>query len=234
MGLDIVELVTDVEKRFGVRFANSELEKLRTVGDLHDMVLRELPNRPERAVCHTSRTFYKVRRVLGDMLGLARKDVRPSTKLGDLASHGQCQDLWEDLPAIIELDLPWLDAWKRIRLAALVLAMGTATTPLVLGWVEPWSMGFVFPLTLFGVIVYRSTLKLSAPVIWKFGFASKTVGDLAKGVVALNHERLANQHRQWLEQDVWNSLRLIVASYATLAAEEIRPEMSFVEDLGLD
>ena len=98
MGLDTVELIVDVEKRFGVRFADRDLEKVRTVGHLRDLVLRELPNRPEPAACHTSRTFYRVRRTLSDTLGVACKSVLPSTRLGDIAGHRQSQYLWEDLP----------------------------------------------------------------------------------------------------------------------------------------
>jgi acyl carrier protein len=41
MGLDAVELVMEVEERFGVRIADDEVLPMRTRGDLHDYLLEK-------------------------------------------------------------------------------------------------------------------------------------------------------------------------------------------------
>jgi acyl carrier protein len=47
MGLDIVEMVMEVERTFGFEIPNSEAGKLRTVGDLHRYIREHVPGAPQ-------------------------------------------------------------------------------------------------------------------------------------------------------------------------------------------
>jgi acyl carrier protein len=46
MGLDIVEMVMEVEETFGIEVPNHDAERLRTVGDLYWYVREHVPNPP--------------------------------------------------------------------------------------------------------------------------------------------------------------------------------------------
>ena len=43
VGLDTVELVMDIEERFGINFSDEAASKILTVEDLHKFVLSQLP-----------------------------------------------------------------------------------------------------------------------------------------------------------------------------------------------
>jgi len=56
MGLDVVELMMEVEDRFKVTLRDSECSRVRTVGDLAALVVASLPRTPSSA-CPTARRF---------------------------------------------------------------------------------------------------------------------------------------------------------------------------------
>jgi acyl carrier protein len=47
MGLDIVEMVMEVERAFGIQIADADAGKLRTVGDLHAYIRDHVPGAAE-------------------------------------------------------------------------------------------------------------------------------------------------------------------------------------------
>ncbi|MCH5377929.1 MAG: acyl carrier protein, partial [Planctomycetes bacterium] len=63
MGLDAVELVLEAEEAFHILLADDEISGMVTAGDLHQAILRQLPE-PKRTLCLTAATFYRIRRTL--------------------------------------------------------------------------------------------------------------------------------------------------------------------------
>ena len=57
MGLEGVELVMEVEDRFGTSFLDAELERMQTVGDLHSFLMVRIRSQ-HSDVCPSAAVFY--------------------------------------------------------------------------------------------------------------------------------------------------------------------------------
>lgn len=80
MGLDSVELVMGWEEAFGIDIPDRAVEKMQTVRDASDWIAARLGARP-LGPCRTRRAFHRLRRVLGEELGVPRDAVRPETPI---------------------------------------------------------------------------------------------------------------------------------------------------------
>jgi acyl carrier protein len=78
MGLDIVELITAVEERFGIKIPDKVAATLTTVGKLHACVVAELHrlDRPEPS----DAVFEKLRDLIVDQLGVRPSQVVPEAR----------------------------------------------------------------------------------------------------------------------------------------------------------
>lgn len=74
MGLDAVELVLEIEEKFGVTLADDEVIYWNTLGHYHDYLLQHCTGwrRPD---CPTQKAFYRLRRA---MRCFARQSAIPS------------------------------------------------------------------------------------------------------------------------------------------------------------
>src|SRR5690606_33853120 len=107
MGMDGVELVIEIEERFGVSFPDQDLEQIATVGDLCDYLTAravELRSRP----CATAWFFYRFRRVLLEELPAPRRAVRPRASLASLIPATRRKRTWRALQYEFEHRLPAL------------------------------------------------------------------------------------------------------------------------------
>lgn len=80
MGMDGVEFVVAVEKRFGLELPDEEVSRMRTPRDVITHLRRRLPA-AERVPCVTQQAFHRVRRTVREMGGAHRARLRPSTRL---------------------------------------------------------------------------------------------------------------------------------------------------------
>ena len=88
--LDDVEIVIRMENAFGFSIPDRDVAAMRTVAQTvrylwrrsleQDFVLRSLPT----GTCPCAFVFFELRRLLIKRTGLARKDIHPSARLGDL------------------------------------------------------------------------------------------------------------------------------------------------------
>ncbi len=102
MGLDTVELVMDVEDHFGILLREDESQRIRTIGDLADVILTRILASSVTA-CPSMRAFYELRRAIRESLGLPELRIRPKTKLVELIPLSQRRACW----ASIQSKQPW-------------------------------------------------------------------------------------------------------------------------------
>src|SRR5690349_14886079 len=107
MGMDSVELVMEAEEAFGIRFADDEGLKIRTVGEFYEVILRKLPPAVPRR-CLTAAVFYRVRRALTATTNVARQEIRPATRLAPLLPADRRKHVWKELERRLDLRLPSL------------------------------------------------------------------------------------------------------------------------------
>ena len=116
MGLDGVELVMDVEDRFGTSFPDAEVERMQTVGDLHNFVMARIRSQHSVA-CPAAAMFYPIRKILVDEFGLDRSLIRPSTNLESLVDENHRGEFWRTIESSLATRLPRLRRSKWLQWA---------------------------------------------------------------------------------------------------------------------
>jgi hypothetical protein len=96
MGLDLVELVIEVEETFALKIADEDAQRIATVADLIRYVRGRVRGRTG-AVCRTSRTFYQFRRALIQSVPVFRQDVRLDRPLLELIPKPERRRVWKQL-----------------------------------------------------------------------------------------------------------------------------------------
>ncbi len=229
MGLDVVEVILEAEEAFKISLADDDASRIVTAGDLHEAILRGLPE-PRRTVCLTAAAFYGIRRTLVAVTGRDRREVRPSTKLSDLLPLGSRKSAWREIGRALAVRMPLLDvpAWGVPLAIGCGIAAGIA-----LGIALPPAFVFV---AAFGVIV--AILISARLVFWLFGTSfpkhTQTVGQLAAAVVAKNYAQLSGGRASRDPDEVWQSLRFLLAEQLSLDPEKISKQSRLADDLGMN
>ena len=83
MGMDIVDMVLDVEERFGISLPDVECQNVATVEGLHQLVLSKL-DKADQMKCLTSATFYRIRKVIAETIEADKRTLRPDTALQEM------------------------------------------------------------------------------------------------------------------------------------------------------
>lgn len=231
MGLGQVELVMEVEEKYGIELPDSRCERIKTVADLAAAVISLLPT--SSLVCPTARAFYELRRTLVTRTGVRKRDVRPGSLIAEVIPSPKA--VWADLRASHPM-LPRLVIARGVDTGMLLLAVlcvfGTAAFGVwTIDQAGPW-MGSIL------------TLVVAIAAIAAFQAANKafatrvpsdlvTVGDLARATVAMEAEPGTGAHliRQFR---ILQEVRELVALQVGMPLEKVLPESLLVEDLGLD
>jgi acyl carrier protein len=247
MGLDAVELVMRVEEEFSIGLSDDEAAKVRTVGDLYELVLSKIKT---TADCLSSKAFYRTRRALVDALGLPRRSIRPSTDLEPLFPLKERKLLWGAVSDAAGMTIPRLQyskVWKirfigiaMIFSTVLVLSVGVAAH-LALGLnLEPQMLGLFYGLFVLAWIVLFGVCDiflLRQIVFLRMEIPVATAGELTRMVIALNPEAFipsAPNAQPPSKDQVWLKLVQIICDQLGLDPEEVVPHATFAEDLGVD
>jgi acyl carrier protein len=237
MGLDLVELVMDIEDWFKIEIPDDEWADLRTVGDLYECVVRKRegevvqPSRPR--VCLTMVAFSRLRPALQAMANVPRRSVRPVTSVETLTPRSRRRADWETMRDFTELKFPELrrPEWLVSALAATDIA---AVMSVVYGLtnVIPEKMAWTFGLVFVSPLLMIALVRITRPCATLLPANCGTVGGLSRVMLALNYGALRERYQGWGSDDVWGTLSGIVSEQLGVPLEEITYESRFVEDLG--
>jgi acyl carrier protein len=248
MGLDVVELIMDIEQHFGIRIPDADAERLYSVGDLYVYVLARTGRSDPVAFatpCPTSRAFYRVRRALTGELGVERSRVRPAVALRDLLPRETRPDGWSRLVAALRLQNPpdpdppprgptWRVFWRAVGAATaaawalylLIYLLPGERTPVAIGFLF-WFLSLLLVGELFGIFWLDGRFFNPAPV--------PKVRDLALRLAAWPGTPGAEESpADSASAAVWTELTAILARHLGMQAESIRPEQRFTGELRLD
>jgi hypothetical protein len=233
MGLDGVELVMEVEDRFGVKLADSECSRVRTVADLAALVISKLPR--SAGPCPTARAFFGFRALMVTRAGVERRRVRARARLDELIGQRR-RWIWRELRRH-ERRLPRLVATSGEDRALLwvggVLALGW-----LMGSGVVWGVrgaGFAIPA---GAAALGIGLVAFASIEWLFRRhfppGLKTVGDVARVLAPIEVPEEGPGERLVVEQRVLEEVRCITARTLGIPLERVRASSDFVKDLEVD
>lgn len=230
MGMELVELVMSLEESFGIELTRDELVGVRTVGDLHECLLRRLegrlgPDHPLPAVLE------RLRGPLARTAGVPAEHITAATPLAELFPRGVRPGAWRRMQRQLRLRLPApVGLTPRARLsAAMFIGFLALAGWSYFGW--------------FGVRDYALLAALGILVAWlALMFAPSgahlpvrmlpaTVGALAEGVLATNAAKLLAGGAPIGREAVWLVVRHHVSDVFGLPPERVQPQTRFVEDL---
>jgi acyl carrier protein len=233
MGLDTVELVLEVEDAFGIHIPDRDAEKIQTVGELHEYILAHFSptDSTKPAVCASARCFYRVRAALTNQIGLERKAVTPGALLVELLPRRDRRRRWRELKENLALRIPDLQlpacTGPLVFLSAFFVALAVAISALPL---DPSIVGLFFVLW-FALLLLG--FWVTAPLAVVFPIDSPTLGGLVRKLASENQASLVGLPPMSLNE-VWDKLQAIIVEQLGVDSSEVRPEASFVNDLGAD
>jgi acyl carrier protein len=244
VGLDLVDLVLEVEDTFGIRFTNAEAEKWTRVGELIRGVYGKLHPPAGSWYCESGRAFYKFRKAMRQALPLERHQVRPGSSLELLLPIEHRPETWRRLQAA-GLDLPTLILPYRLFVACLALVGGFVALHLIalpLGVPEAtvgWFLVGTIPII--SLLVYYITRPFADQLPERVRTVRGVVRILAKREFALTDydERRQLEHfKTWKgrsHEEVARKVREVIAEVLGVDVEQIEQAgdgARFIEDLG--
>jgi len=100
MGMDGVEIVMDVEDHFGISIQDSEAERVRTVGDLVELIHARIIT-AQREYCPNLPAFLSLRQATRGILADESARLRPRDAVATILRPTQRSALWRQLSDLI-------------------------------------------------------------------------------------------------------------------------------------
>ena len=228
MGLDAVEFVMEVEDHFGVTLSDDDAFNFYTMGQLHDFLLEKCEGR-RRAGCPTQSAFYPLRRALIDEFQLERRSLHPKTEVLPLLGKWRRHYKWRHLEKKLELSLPSLmnrtDAGVRLGAA---IAVFTSFTIITILSRDPFLGIAVALFSLLPGVFFGFGLGLFCiPTVYP---SYKTLGGLARGIVASNYQAFQTSEEPQTENDpTWNRLCSILVDQLDVRRESLTRDTRFLD-----
>lgn len=229
MGLELVEIVMEVEETFGVVVSDEAAPEIRTVGQLHAYIL-DRRHQTEQQGCPTGQVFRDIRQVLTAAAAVPRQAVRPSTELAEILPPPIRRRVWKTLQQKVSGRLPGLRLPFRL---GPILAGGCLIAGVVGAAIMVPLVGLSHAVALAGVPTFIMLCVMSVltrPLAVALPWGLVTVGDLTLAAVPPGFEATATQ--PMTDAEVWEKLQRIVADILGVKIESVMPSARFVEDLG--
>ncbi|MDX2238537.1 MAG: hypothetical protein NW203_13325 [Hyphomonadaceae bacterium] len=212
---DPIGLLVDIESAFGLRLSDEEAALVRTMGDLHTLLMRRI-GPSEGETCLTTMAFLRLRRALSPIAPNIR--LRPSTLLSELPTTSP-RALYGSVQLENELRLPALAMGSLTSVGGVLLLSLFALPPILAIFRASWlEIGGV----VLGVIALIWVLQRLDPL--RFPRDCKTLGDLSRAVAAHNAGALARQGAKLDSEAIWQSLVQIATQYASTPKPDISRE----------
>ena len=233
MGLDIVELVMEIEEAFDVSIPDDRASRMMTVGDVYEFILEKTADASLTSnTCLTAATFYDSRRQIR-LFGGTHEEIRPRTAIGRVIPHVGRRAYWNTLSQEMELRFPRLERPSWLTLLNCILVAAVAFSSFLI---------FAKPNLTFGLVVAGIAGTISAAVLLLLTrpFAiypestCTTVRDLVTKLVAMNYSKLSSKYSTRNPTDIWNTLQLIVCEQLGVEKSAVVSGARFVQDLGAD
>ncbi len=198
--LDLAGVVGDMERAFGLSFANDAFYSCVTVGQVFDVVWAALPEAAKSGgKCPSQMTFYRLRAALGD------RALRPDTPLSGIAGFhyirlqkGLRREGWEMPARCIQPVTWWLSLLSAVAVGAEVLRLARGDAALMSALatfvVVPW-------------VLHRWVFTSGGP-------PAKTLGELAHAVADGNAGRLRMRGGTFSRRLLWDHFVRVLANFA--------------------
>jgi acyl carrier protein len=233
MGLDIVEMVMEVEDAFDVRIPDNLASQIVTVGDLYDFIISARGETADpRQTCLSAATFFMIRRALVSELGVERRALRPATLVDQALPAPGRRRIWRSLQSRIDLKLPALCRPQWLVVLSTAGVVVAASLPGLLVYRE-WGANAAVAVALASLVpLGLASAVATRPFTTRPHANFATFRGLSHVVLAHNYTKISGMFAAWNPTDVWNALQIIIAEQLGVPRESVTRDASFVKDLG--
>ncbi len=244
MGLDCVALVMEMEETFGIVIDDLDAERIGTVGQAYRYILGKL-KRKQSAPCPSAALFYRLRRALLDATVADRREIRPSSRIGDFLPARGRRAAWLGLADESGLTMPRLELTPgQSRLAmsvglatgAAVFAAGVALEGLSAANLAPAVAVTAFSAGMGWAAAYQILRPFASTIPRGCETVRGTVETMLgrHGLARVGRHRPTARPRTWEPDEVWATLRELISEQLGIPRDLITEEKHFVHDLGAD
>lgn len=236
MGLDSVELVMAVEETFDIQIDDDDFPELRTVGDLHDLIVARVAHPPNDRMCLSPGVFCKFRSALMNTLDIVRSNIRLGTSMASLIPKAHRTASWNRLQESLGLTLPQLHRpeWIVGTLAFSALLASTLLglyTTVVLE--KSVSLAIILSGGLATLLGFAFTA-ISRPLAIQFPSSCSTVRGTTSAIMRANLSRLTNEGELASESEIFEVLQSIISCHLEVSLEDVTRDANLIDDLGMN
>lgn len=224
MGLDAVELVIAVEKRFDIAIRDDEAESIYTVGHLIALIAarRETSGLIK---CRSFASFLAVRTFVRDFVDDATLRLRPSTPIASVILIEHRRKFWKELQHFVGY-VPPLRRPAAIRHVLFAVMLLSCLLPMATMIRSPEFVPLAFTaagMLTVGLFLATQAYSLVPPI----GFT--TMGDLTRCVTrnSVGYDPGPGN------EDILPALKEIISEQLGVNPDKVTPAAAFVNDLGL-
>lgn len=244
MGLEMVEIVIDVEKKFGISLPDSRAADIHTVADLRDCV-EEIFGYENEGVPLIDEITARLHRAVQSIMPekTNQPTINAETLLPNIFPLLGRRITWRRLANALDMPLPPLERPHLISTIVLVVAivLGHITGLLAIqsifshevdhsGWIVG-SVGVFFAFTAIFIWWFIGRI-LTKPFERYWPKKIRTIGDLSKYLMENTYGKVVKKEQRFNREEVWCILQSIIASSLCINRCEVKPESRFYEDLG--
>jgi acyl carrier protein len=233
MGLDSIELVMEIEKAFEISIPDHEAEKIRTVGDLHNTVWNHLTER-HSSRCNSQILFYKLRKNLAAHFEIEKQSFKTDTLLNTVFPQNDRRNRYRDFENTLTLKLPELiltKPWKTfLHTIGLITILGGLLYALFLAELFNYSR-WVYLIPVAGILITYILSEFLNPK--RIVIEPGSVRGFTEKTLALNINSISKGGRV-NRKEVENVINQIIVDKIGVDWDEISPEKSLTDDLGVD
>ncbi len=232
MGLDGVEMIMEVEDRFGIEIPMEAFPRMVTVGDLFDHILAALKPRATEPTCLSALAFLSLRRA-ATTLG-ARERLRPRDSTDAILPRSGRIEYWSRLQRESELRLPPLKRPDWLALASVISVVVVAILAGAMAFESTRSEGAAYFVGVAaGAMAAVILVSATDPFATTLPPECRTLRRLALTALRFNFQKLSELAGSRGRNDVWIVLREIIVVQLDVSPVAVTPSARFIDDLGL-
>jgi acyl carrier protein len=233
MGLDAIELIIEIEQKFGINIPDEEAEKITTVGKMYDAVWSHLGEK-HTDKCKSQILFYTIRKHFEELFQLPRQECKLDTLTNSIFPEINRRKIYEEFSSVSKLILPELALTKFWGIFLNAIGLITILASLILAIVLVYFYDlsywyFLYPII--GIFITSFISKLLTPK--RIIIKQKTVRTFTEEILKLNYSKISKDgaHNR---KEVESVINQIIIDKIGVNLDEISLEKSFTDDLGVD
>lgn len=233
MGLDSVELLMEVEKHFGISIPDIEAETIRTIGDFHNTVWKYIKQKPFTK-CKSQIVFNALRRYSVNSYTIPRLAFTTHIAFDDIVPRANRRSVYKKMEAELGLYLPKLvlpKAWQSLLewVGITTIGISLAVVFIMVTFLDYSKWYYLLPCAGIAFTQLISALLNFKRVV----IEQPTMREFIGYILYNNAHQLPTEYGT-NRREVEQLLNIIIVEKLGVSPEEVSPEKSFTDDLGVD